>query len=53
MPFKQIDAKDVIKEKIQQDPEFEKEYHKIKEEYLLIDQVKKARQAIGMTQKEN
>ena len=52
MPFKQIDAKNVIKEKIQQDPGFEKEYHKIKEEYLLIDQVKKARQAIGMTQKE-
>ena len=52
MPFKQIDVKNVIKEKCQQDPEFEKEYRKIKEEYLLIDQIKKARQDSGMTQKE-
>ncbi len=52
MPFKQIDVKNVISEKIQQDPEFEREYEKIKHEYLLIDQVKNARQAIGMTQKE-
>ena len=52
MPFKQINAKRVIGDKMRQDSEFEREYHKIKEEYFLIDQVKKARQASGMTQKE-
>jgi len=52
MPFKQINAKRVIGDKMRQDWEFEREYHKIKEEYFLIDQVKKARQASGMTQKE-
>ena len=52
MPFKQVDVKKIVREKIQQDPDFRKEYHKIKEEYHLIDQVKKARQSSGMTQKE-
>jgi DNA-binding XRE family transcriptional regulator len=52
MPFKKIDAKKLVEEKINQDIEFEKNYNLIKEQYTLIQQVTKIRKEMGLTQKD-
>lgn len=52
MPFKKIDAKKMIQERIKNDKEFAKAYEEVKKEYTLIQQVTKARKEMGLTQKE-
>ncbi len=51
MPFKKIDAKEIIKEKINNDKGFEDAYNEIKSEYALIREVVKRRKELGLTQK--
>lgn len=52
MPFKRIDAKKMVNEKIKADQEFAKAYEEIKKEYSLIEQVANARKEMGLTQQE-
>ncbi|AOY77398.1 helix-turn-helix domain-containing protein [Clostridium formicaceticum] len=52
MPFKKIDAKKMLQDKIEKDKEFAKTYEEVKKEYTLIQQVIKARKEMGLTQKE-
>lgn len=47
MPFKKIDTKKIINEKIDTDQEFEKAYKEIKKEYDLIDQITGDKKAIS------
>lgn len=51
MSFEIIDAKGIVAEK-RKDPEFDKEYQKIKLEYKLIDKIVNERKKRNMTQKE-
>lgn len=52
MPFKKIDAKKLVKDKINEDKEFEKHYDQLKDQYTLIQQVTKVRKEMGLTQKD-
>ena len=51
MSFEKIDVKSIVAEK-RKDPEFDKEYQKIKQEYKLIDKIVNERKKRNMTQKE-
>ncbi len=52
MPFKKIDAKKMVNEKIKTDHEFAKAYEEVKKEYSLIEQIANARKEMGLTQQE-
>ena len=47
MPFKKINTKKMVNEKIEADGQFAKAYEEIKKEYDLIDQVTKDKRAIS------
>ncbi|WP_053954660.1 helix-turn-helix transcriptional regulator [Inediibacterium massiliense] len=50
MPFKKINAQEIVKDKIEKDQEFKAAYEEISEEYKLIREVVKARKEMGLTQ---
>lgn len=50
MPFKKINAKEIIYEKCQCDAEFNKSYSDIKKEYSFIREIVKTRKEMGLTQ---
>jgi len=50
MPFKKIDAKELIESK-RKDNDFDEIYKDVKKEYELIRQVVEARKKLGITQK--
>ena len=52
MPFQEIDVKKAIKEKCENDPEFNSAYRQARAELDLIAQLKKARKEKGLTQKD-
>lgn len=51
MGFEKINVKDIVAKK-REDPEFDREYKKIRQEYKLIDRVVEERKKKNMTQKE-
>lgn len=51
MSFEKINVKDIVAKK-REDPEFDREYKKIRQEYKLIDRVVEERKKKNMTQKE-
>ena len=51
MSFEKICVKDIVEEK-RQDPNFDREYRKIKQEYELIDRIVSERKKRKITQKE-
>lgn len=52
MPFKKIDVKKTVNEKIGADKEFAKAYEEIKREYSLIEQISNTRKEKGLTQQQ-
>lgn len=51
MNFEKICVKEIVEEK-RQDPDFDREYRKIKQEYKLIDRIVNERKKRNITQKE-
>ncbi len=51
MNFEKISVKDIVEEK-RQDPDFDREYRKIEQEYKLIDRIVSERKKRNITQKE-
>lgn len=51
MSFEKIKVKDLVSEK-RKDPNFDKEYRKVKQEYKLIEQIVNERKGRNITQKE-
>ncbi|MFA5585914.1 MAG: helix-turn-helix transcriptional regulator [Saccharofermentanales bacterium] len=51
MNFEKICVKEIVEEK-RQDPNFDREYRKIKQEYKLIDRIVNERKKRNITQKE-
>lgn len=52
MPFKKIDAKEILEEKKQNDPLFAEVYDEIKQEYELIRKIVSVRKEKNLTQRE-
>lgn len=50
MPFKKINAKQMIKDKIKIDKEFKESYDEIKTEYALVRKIAETRKEMGLTQ---
>ena len=50
MNFEKISVKDIVEEK-RQDPDFDREYRKIEQEYKLIDRIVSERKKRNITQK--
>lgn len=50
MPFEKIDIKNIIKEKIETDPDFARIYNDTQEEFEIIKQIIAARQKRGFSQ---
>ena len=51
MSFEKINVKDLVAEK-RKDPDFDKEYRKVEQEFKLIEQIVNERKSKNITQKE-